>query len=138
MADQLSRRALIAGACGMALSTIPALSAEAASAVKKLSDGRLSVRVKDIPALSTVGGSVRIGTVKGVPVAIARSTATTYNAFSLSCPHQGVTVVKSGDKWICNAHGSEFEANGNLSLGPATTGLARVPVRVSRGQVIVG
>jgi Rieske Fe-S protein len=138
MVDPLSRRAFFAGACGIAMATIPTLSAEAASAIKKLPGGKLSFRVKDIPALATIGGSTQIGTVKGKPVAVTRTGASTFVAFTLICPHQGVTVEKDGDKWVCNAHGSQFEANGGLALGPATTGLPKVAVKLSRGQLTVG
>lgn len=138
MANPVSRRAFLAGACGMAISTIPSLSAEAASAVKKLPGGKLSVRVKDIPELAAIGGSIQIGTIKGSPVALTKTGATTFNAFTLICPHQGVTVVKDGSKWICNAHGSQFESNGNLILGPATTGLPRIPAKFAKGLVTVG
>lgn len=138
MVDPVSRRAFLAGVCGVAISSIPALSAEAAGAVSKLANGKLSVRVKDIPALSTVGSSVRIGNLKGRPVALAKTGPTTFIAFALICPHQGVTVVKEGEKWVCNAHGSQFESNGDLNLGPATTGLPRIPAKFSKGQIIIG
>ncbi len=135
---EISRRALIAGACGVAMATIPSLSAEAASAVKKLSNGKLSVRVRDIPELKEIGGSARIGTIKGKPVALARTGASSYVAFTLICPHQGVTVKKADGGWLCDAHGSKFESNGELNFGPATTGLPSLPVKVSRSQVVVG
>ena len=134
----LSRRALIAGVCGIAASTIPALSAEAASAVKKLSDGRLSVSIKDIAELNEVGSSARIGVLRGKPVGLARTGPSTFRAFSLACPHQGVTVVKDEAGWVCDAHGSRFEVNGDLNFGPATTGLKRIPAKFSKGQVIIG
>lgn len=138
MANPLSRRTFFAGACGIALASIPTLSAEAASAIKKLPNGKLSFRLKDVPALATVGGSTQIGTIKGKPVAVTRTGSSTFVAFTLICPHQGVTVEKNGDTWVCNAHGSQFEANGALVLGPATTGLTKVPVKLSRGQLTVG
>jgi Rieske Fe-S protein len=135
---EISRRALFAGACGVAMATVPALSAEAASAVKKLSNGKLSVRVRDIPELKEIGGSVRIGTIKGSPVALTRTGASSFVAFTLICPHQGITVKKADGGWNCEAHGSKFEANGDLNFGPATTGLPSVRVKVSRNQVVVG
>lgn len=135
---EISRRALFAGACGVAMATIPAVSAEAASAVKRLANGKLSVRVRDIPELKEIGGSARIGSIKGQPVALARTGASTFVAFTLICPHQGVTVKKTKEGWSCDAHGSKFEPNGDLNFGPATTGLPSIPVRVSRSQVVVG
>lgn len=134
----VSRRALIAGACGVAMAAIPGLSAEAASAVKKLSNGKLSVRVRDIAALKEIGSSIRIGVIKGKPVALTRTGASTFSAFTLICPHQGVTVERDETGWVCNAHGSKFEANGDLNFGPAITGLPFVPAKFNRGVVVVG
>ena len=135
---EVSRRALIAGACGVAIAAIPGLPAEAASAVKKLSNGKLSVRVRDIPALKKVGGSIKIGDIKGQPVALARTGTSSYVAFSLLCPHQGVTVTKTSEGWACFSHGSKFEPNGDLNFGPATTGLPSIPIKVTRGVAVVG
>ena len=136
--SELSRRALLTGICGVAALGLTPLSAEAASVVKKLPNGRLSIRVRDIPKVVAVGSSVQVGMVKGQAVALARTGPSTFSAFSLSCPHQGVTVEKDGDGWICRAHGSQFESDGALAFGPATTALRPVPVKVSRGVVTIG
>jgi len=92
--------------------------------------------MKDLPALSAIGGAMRIGSIKGVPVGIAR--VGKYTAFNLRCPHQGVTVTKTDNGWMCKAHNSEFEPDGDLVLGPATTGLVKAPIKVSRGVATIG
>ena len=79
-----------------------------------------------------------MGKVKGQPVALFRTGPSTFAAFSLLCPHQGVTVTRNENGWVCNAHSSEFEADGDLVLGPATTGLARVPMKVSKNVATIG
>ena len=136
---EISRRAVLSGACALlALSGLGAFPTSASAEIRKLGNGRISVKLKSIPELSTVGGSVGIGNVKGKPVAITRTGKTTYIAFSLSCPHQGVKVSRKGSGWVCDAHGSEFEADGDLVLGPATKRLTRVPIKVSRGVATVG
>jgi Rieske Fe-S protein len=136
---EINRRALISGACALlALTGLGAIPASASNGVRKLSNGRLSVKLKSIPELSSVGGSVGIGDIKGKPVAITRTGNSSYIAFSLSCPHQRVTVSQSATGWVCDAHGSEFEADGDLVLGPATTRLPRVPIKISRGIATVG
>ena len=73
-----------------------------------------------------------------MPVAIARTGTSQYIAFNLLCPHQGVTVTRNESGWVCNAHGSEFEADGDLVLGPATTGLTRLPMKISKGVATIG
>jgi Rieske Fe-S protein len=136
---EINRRALLTGACALiALTGLGAMPALASTEVKKLGNGRVSLKLSGLPELSKVGGSVGIGNVKGKPVAITRTGTSSYIAFSLSCPHQGVKLTQAATGWVCDAHGSEFEADGDLVLGPATTRLPRVPMKVSKGVATVG
>jgi Rieske Fe-S protein len=136
--EPVSRRAIFAGACGIAALTVTGLPAASANAVTKLSGGRLSVNVKALPALKEVGGSLRVGMVKGQSVALTRTGPSSFIAFALVCPHQLKPVVKSETGWVCNEHGSRFEPDGDLEYGPATTRLPRLKSRVSGGRVIIG
>ena len=136
--EPISRRSLIAGVCAVVALGGSEIPAAANAAVKKLPGGRISVNLNAVPALAKVGGATRIGSVKGVPVAIARTGTSQYIAFNLLCPHQGVTVTRNVSGWVCNAHGSEFEADGDLVLGPATTGLTRLPMKISKGVATIG
>ena len=136
--EPISRRSLFAGVCAVVALGTSEVPAAANAAVKKLPNGKLSVMLKNLPALSAVGGATRIGSIKGVPVGIARTGTNKYTAFSLRCPHQGITVSRTESGWMCNAHNSEFEAHGDLVLGPATTGLSKVPIKVSRGIATIG
>lgn len=136
---EINRRALLSGACALlAFTTLGSFPTSASAEIRKISNGRLSVKLKSIPELSQVGGSVGVGNVKGKPVAITRTGKSSYIAFSLNCPHQGVKVSKSENGWVCDAHGSEFEADGDLVLGPATTRLPRVPMKISKGVATIG
>lgn len=136
--EPMSRRGFLVGACALAGVAGTALPAAAESAITRLPGGRVAVRLRAVPELAQVGGAVRIGTVKGQPAGLARTGPSSYAAFSLRCPHQGVTVVRDQAGWVCPAHGSQFEPDGELVLGPATTNLAPIPSRVNRGRVIVG
>lgn len=136
--ENVSRRAFLVGGCAMLALGSTALPAAAQSAIRTLPNGKLAVRLKSVPALATVGGAVSIGSIKGNPVGVARTGQKTYRAFSLRCPHQGVKVVKSAQGWSCPAHGSEFESDGDLILGPATTPLGKVPTRLKGGVLTVG
>ena len=136
--EPISRRSFIAGVCAVVALGGSEVPAAANTAVKKLPGGRLSVNLKAVPALAKIGGATRIGSVRGVPVAIARTGTSKYIAFNLLCPHQKVTVTQNEKGWVCNAHGSEFESDGDLALGPATTGLARVPMKISKGLATIG
>jgi len=136
--EPISRRSLFAGVCAVVALGGSEVPAAANAVVKKLPGGKLSVKLKDLPSLSPVQVAIRIGSIKGVPVGIARVGTNKYTAFNLRCPHQGVTVTKTENGWMCEAHNSEFESDGDLVLGPATTGLAKVPIKVSRGVATIG
>ncbi len=136
--EELSRRALLVGACSLLALGATALPAAAESAIRRLPDGRLEVRVNAVAGLASVGGAVSIGTVRGIPVGVARTGPSSYRAFSLRCPHQKVTVERDPQGWVCSAHGSQFEPDGDLVLGPATRALSRVPATLRRGRLVVG
>lgn len=136
--EPISRRSFIAGVCAVVALGGSEVPAAANAAVKKLPGGRLSVNLKAMPALAKVGGASKVGSIKGVPVAIARTGTSKYIAFNLLCPHQKVTVTQSEKGWVCDAHGSEFESDGDLVLGPATTRLPRIPVKISKGIATIG
>lgn len=136
--EDLSRRSLLAGACALLALGSAALPAAAQTAIRTLPDGRLSIRVRDVPELRTVGGAASVGSVKGTPVGVARISPTSYRAFSLKCPHQGVPVARSSQGWTCPAHGSQFEADGDLVLGPATRNLGQVRATFKNGTLTVG
>lgn len=136
--EDISRRSILIGGCALLALGATALPAAAQTAVRKLPDGRLEVMLAKIPQLATIGGAVSIGTIKSEPVAVARTGPSNFKAFSLRCPHQGITVTRSANGWTCEAHGSQFKADGNLILGPATNGLARVALSVRKGKAIVG
>ncbi len=135
---EFSRRALLSGACAVLLMGNSQAPAVANPAIKKLPGGKLSVKLKDLTALATVGGAARIGSIKGIPVGIARTGTNKYIALDLRCPHQGATVDRTEQGWLCNVHLSEFESDGDLQLGPATTGLKKIAIKVSRGVAVVG
>lgn len=87
------------------------------------SNVNLTVTLANFPALAAVGGIARV-TTSGVPVAVVRSGASSYRAFSMVCPHQGTTVSISGTTGFrCPNHGATFNANGAWTGGERTSGL---------------
>lgn len=143
MTQETTRREFIAGACAIATLAFTGLAsltpAEAATGIKRRSDGRVEVTVAKVSALAKNGGAVNLGTVKGNPVALVRVNATTYRAYNLRCTHEGVTVRKSGSKFVCPGHGAEFTATtGTVTRGPASRNLAKVKVVFANGVVTVG
>ncbi|ROP41486.1 Rieske (2Fe-2S) protein [Saccharothrix texasensis] len=93
-----------------------------------------------IAALADVpegGGLIAGNPANGKPLVLVR-TGETVKAFDATCPHQGTAVSPpEGDVITCPNHGSTFNASdGAVTKGPATKGLAEVPVKVEAGQVV--
>ncbi len=85
--------------------------------------GSVVVPVASYPALANTGGIVRINETTA-PVALERTGATTFAAYSLVCPHEGATVdVSSGAAvpFVCPRHGARFNASG-ANVGGERTG----------------
>ncbi|NUS63744.1 MAG: Rieske (2Fe-2S) protein, partial [Saccharothrix sp.] len=93
-----------------------------------------------IAALADVpdgGGLIAGNPANSKPLVIVR-TGDTVKAYDATCPHQGVAVSPPENGVItCPNHGSTFNASdGAVTKGPATTGLAEVPVKVEAGQIV--
>jgi Rieske Fe-S protein len=77
-----------------------------------------------------IGSLTVVGT---EPVCIGRDAAGVY-AMTLTCTHAGCDIGQRGtvsaQGLICGCHGSEFDANGNVTRGPATKPLDHFDVSV--------
>lgn len=90
----------------------------------------LTVNIADHPELATVGGAVKIWAGPKTPVGVARTSLATFDAVSLTCPHQG-TIVNVGTgsaPFGCPGHGAEFDINGTWVGGQSTGNLTRYSV----------
>lgn len=101
-------------------------------------DVNLTVTLSTFPALAAVGGIARV-TTSGTPVAVVRSDASTYRAFSMVCPHQGTTINIQGSGFRCPNHGATFNANGAWTGGERTSGLFefKVTSNTSAGTITI-
>jgi Rieske Fe-S protein len=112
--------ALLASACG---GTIDAVT----NALDPAGGGSVTINLADYPALANVGGIAKVST-GGAPVAVVRQGASTFVAFSMSCPHAGTTINISGGGFVCPNHGARFNAAGQWTGGQSTSALSSVPV----------
>jgi Rieske Fe-S protein len=135
----VSRRAVLCGLAVLTLGLVPD-TAIAATGVKVLANGKVEITLSKNPALKKIGGTVQFQNGAGQSFALVRTgkTASAYRALNLSCTHEGEKVVKSGSKWVCPEHRAEFAINGDVKVGPATTNLVQVPVKVSATKITVG
>ncbi len=76
----------------------------------------------------------------GIPVGIARQSASTFLAFWLSCPHAGVIVKPYGTGFRCPNHLATFARDGSWVGGHPTPALEQVPLTydAAAGVLILG
>ena len=86
-------------------------------------DDKIVVNLADSKnaALTTVGGTMMLND----ETILIRNSSTQFAAISLICTHKGCTVEKSGEKFVCPCHGSEYTIDGKVTQGPAKTDLKR-------------
>ena len=124
--------ASVAAACGSSGGEGGGSSSSSASTAPTAGGTKLGA-VADIPVS---GGKV----FDGPQVVVTQPQAGTIKGFTAVCPHQGCLVSTVQDNEIlCPCHGSLFSAeDGSVIQGPATTGLAAVPVSVDGESVVLG
>lgn len=78
------------------------------------------IRVSDFPGLATRNLIVMVDDLR----AVKRTGVDTFAAFSRICPHAGAIVDLDSNAFLCiRGHGSRFDNDGQLTLGPATRNL---------------
>ncbi len=87
--------------------------------------------------------TIPVGSLKTVgsqPVAIGRDAAGLY-AMTLICTHQGCNIASIGtvapSGIVCACHGSRFDANGAVTMGPASAPLEHFAVVVDASGTVV-
>jgi len=86
-----------------------------------------------------VGGAIATkDPTSGDELYVLQLTKGTFTAVDRRCPHQGcpVSFVSKADGFTCPCHRSAFDAAGNLTRGPATTGLKKVAVAEEGGKIV--
>jgi Rieske Fe-S protein len=137
----VSRRTVLCGIALIAAGLTAETAAAATTATGVTQAGKkLKLDLTKNAALSKVGGVVQIDLSDGSSIAVVRTAAGTkgLSAISLSCTHNGVTVMQQGTGWTCPAHGSQFALNGKLIQGPARSALQKYPVSATAKTLTIG
>jgi len=71
----------------------------------------------------------------GNPAWLLHPAASKWAAFSAVCTHQGCPVQWVGGGFQCPCHGATYDANGQVTGGPAPAPLPAIPISVADGQV---
>jgi cytochrome b6-f complex iron-sulfur subunit len=124
-----NRREFLVKASATAGGILLTLAAGSQSAKAKTADTpddeNVIVKLDDKSPLGKVGGFDTISTKSG-KVIVVRTGDMTFSAYSAICTHKGATLKYNAEKklLICPSHGSQFDADGKVVKGPATTNLA--------------
>jgi len=87
-------------------------------------------------AASVAVGSSKSFTASGDRQAyLLHPAADTFVAFDAACTHQGCPVSFVGPGFRCHCHGATYDADGQVTGGPAPKPLAKIPVKVVDGKV---
>lgn len=105
----------------------------------------LAVTIANWPALANVGGAAgSVGNVAGVGVAIVRTGANSFAAFSMRCPHQGTTIrvenySNTGSAFHCPTHDALWNSAGQLipASRERTSSLSALTVSYTAGDTVV-
>jgi Rieske Fe-S protein len=119
-ASCISRRAFLADSA--ALAALATLAAACADATAPRQFGPLTIKVSDFPDLATLDRFVKADSAR----AVKRTGASSFAAFSLSCTHEGteVNLVNNATTFFCPNHSSQFDNDGQVTVGPAAAPLA--------------
>jgi len=72
------------------------------------------------------------------PPAVLLHTQSGYSALSLTCTHLGCTVEQTADGFTCPCHASRFDAQGEVTHGPAVKSLKSLRVElIDDGRLIL-
>jgi cytochrome b6-f complex iron-sulfur subunit len=99
----------------------------------------LTINISDYPALATAGGVAYVDA-SGNPLAVVRLDASTFDALSRVCPHQGGTVSSNGSGFTCPVHGARFSETGTWVGGQSTSNLTSYQTQFdsSTGVLTIG
>ena len=84
--------------------------------------GSVSVKVATVSGLANVGQLVRVGPADKY-LAVKRTGANTFAAFSVICTHEECVTDIANNAFACPCHGSRFDNNGRVIVGPAARDL---------------
>jgi Rieske Fe-S protein len=87
--------------------------------------------------LDTIGGAALVESTAGLFL-LARTAANAFTAVEAVCTHEGCTITgAAGDIYVCPCHGSRYDRNGRVVLGPARSSLRQYPTSVAAEVVTI-
>ena len=100
-------------------------------------NGRVELALAQYPELAEPGGSLRIQVAGAAdPLYVLALGDGSFSALSPICTHLGCTVDIQGARLVCPCHGSTYDREGKVLLGPAERALTRIPARLSADGIL--
>jgi len=88
--------------------------------------------------LMTVGGILFFNQVPGEKIFVMRVSESEFRALSAICTHTGCTVEWNGsERFDCPCHGSQYDATGMVTRGPAPRSLRTFTPELAGDQLTV-
>ncbi len=102
------------------------LSCGSGGGLPAVANGKVTFVISDFPELTTIGGSV-LGQPSGLAdrLIITRLDQATVIVNSATCTHLQCDVEFRNAGYSCDCHGSRFDTNGTVLVGPAPTALKK-------------
>lgn len=152
--DLVTRRAFCLKACQLA--SVAAIGGILGSIIQSCTQPNSPTDAPSLPTInaSISNGTLAVSTASGSPIAtvgsaalvqfnsgsllIAHTAANTFIAVSAICPHQGCLITGfSGGSYVCPCHGSMFTTSGQVTRGPAGSGLPQYATSAANNEVII-
>jgi cytochrome b6-f complex iron-sulfur subunit len=87
--------------------------------------------------LATVGTAAQVQYGSGT-LLVARTTQDAFAAVTAICTHEACTITGySNQIYTCPCHGSQFDTNGQVKRGPATTALRKYQTQFANNQLTI-
>lgn len=122
--------AVLASACGGGGDGPTGVVTPPTTAGVSVSGNVITVDLAQVPALTAANGFILVAR----PSTIIIHTGNDYRAFTSICTHQQCTVgdFRNG-RIVCPCHGSQYDASGQVVVGPATQRLREFAVAMDAG-----
>jgi len=98
-------------------------------------DGKIEVDLLQFPADKNV---LLLRTSKlEYDILLIKRVDNTYNALYMECTHNANPLSPTSSRILCSLHGSEFDMEGNVKIGPAKEKLRSFPVQLIGNKIII-
>jgi Rieske Fe-S protein len=97
----------------------------------------ITVTVDSSSPLASVGSAALVQTSVG-DFLVAHVSQDTYSAMTAICTHETCTITGfQNQTFVCPCHGSTFDTNGRVLMGPATASLRQYATQFSSGVLTI-